>query len=444
MWKKLSKRMATALGTRAAGSGRKFRPCLEALETRLTPAVTASLSPDGVLSLTGDDGANAVVARDRGDGKVEVIAGNINADWFPGFNVTEFSEVSSSTFEGVAKVRADMGAGNDLFFYYYSGEVMDTDLDLTLGRGTDYTEVRAFIDDASQPIPKASGLDIDIRTGDKDNQEDTDTRFNGIAVLIPQVAGDLRINLTGTDLQGQLEPVFTGGVESFVVSLFTVDAGAEASVRIDGRDGIDHMGVLVFFAVNGDLNVTLSGGGGDDFVQGFVGAFPVMNGTVDLELDGGDGNDVVLGEVFGTLNGTVDLELDGGDGNDFVIGQIVDLFFAQTTVNGTVSVQANGGDGDDAVLGFVQTTGGTTPQGSSSLVLRGGDGADLIASIQDDPTGQVQVGLHGGDGDDTAALVLLSGPLPTANGFESVLSFASIEDLFAAFPDEFGFRSPLF
>src|SRR5262245_4143239 len=432
-------------GTRGRRRPTAARLDVEPLETRLVPAVTAALS-QGVLTLIGDAGDNVVDARDRGNGTVEVATGERD-------DAGNIVIVSSSTFEGVSKVQADMGAGDDIFQYLYTGNVMATDLDVTLGRGTDFALV-------GEPVPtgvlsEASGLRIDIKAGDEHNQEDPDTITNFMGVVVPIVSGDVRINLTGTDLQ--VFPSGLGGFEQFFVVIPVVAAGGEASVRVDGRggfdhvvensslvngtlnlkidggDGFDHVTTSVFFVNeeltieggnfvtgNGTVDVKLDGGAGDDFLDTEIGTnfdrlTNPLDGTVHVKADGGDGNDQVIASIFGDLNGTADLKLDGGNGNDQVIAEIgtFPIFGIHTTLNGTVNVRADGGDGNDTVLGIVQTTGGTAPPGSSSARLRGGDGADLVAYVQDNSTGQVQAHLHGGDGDDTAAAVLLSGQPPT-------------------------------
>ena len=80
------------------------RPMVEQLETRTTPAVTASMSAGGVLTFIGDsnNGGDYVQANDDGAGNITASYGN----FLSGPN-------NFATFSGIKKVVTTF-AGNDL------------------------------------------------------------------------------------------------------------------------------------------------------------------------------------------------------------------------------------------------------------------------------------------------------------------------------------------
>src|SRR5262245_44928828 len=84
----------------------QFGPGIVPLESRLTPAVSASLSPAGVLTFTGDAGINVVDARDLTNGDVQVSYGDVTNGAL---------DLTTTTFQGVTKIKADLGAGTDVF-----------------------------------------------------------------------------------------------------------------------------------------------------------------------------------------------------------------------------------------------------------------------------------------------------------------------------------------
>jgi hypothetical protein len=103
-------------------------------------------------------------------------------------------------------------------------------------------------------------------------------------------------------------------------------------------------------------------------------------------------------------------------------------------VNGTFHIDVDGGTGSDVVFVDIRNITGTAAPGSSSVEVNAGTGNDLIAYLQDDPTGMVDANLQGGPGNDTLALVLQGGQRPTVQGFQTIQSFPDLRALLAAFP----------
>ncbi len=133
--------------------------------------------------------------------------------------------------------------------------------------------------------------------------------------------------------------------------------GGDEFDLIRGKQGDDEIN-------GGDGSDTIRAGMGEDTIDGGTGADSIQGGEDDDVISGGEGSDIVKG-------GTGSDSIDGGDGEDRLQGKI-----GADTIDG--------GDGDDTVSG-----------GRGTDVLSGGDGADIVGG------GKGQDILDGGKGADT-------------------------------------------
>ena len=240
-----------------------YRPMLEQLETRMTPSVTASLNPAGVLTLTGDAADNFVDAHDDGAGNVTVSYGD--------FTDLDSGSLTTATFSGVKTVQADMGAGTDFFFYTYDGTNggIHTNLDVTLGTGSDVAYITSPCPIVPFGNPVVDGTtNITIRTGNIQN-EGTSGDFDGVSLdAINDVNPGVHLNvkLIGDDGSDNLYFGQYGGI----------GAGATVNVEEWGGDGYDFLTANITSAclgkstLDGEMHWNLDGGAGSDYVQAWV------------------------------------------------------------------------------------------------------------------------------------------------------------------------------
>ena len=164
-----------------------------------------------------------------------------------------------------------------------------------------------------------------------------------------------------------------------------------ASVKVDGGAGNDLIGLW-----DVDLPVEMTGGDGNDFLEG---------GRVADSVSGGAGNDGIVGGEGNDL-------LTGGDGPDVVQGG-----------QGTDNIQ--GGDGDDVLQG----------EGGDGNVVLGGEGRDLLRGgpLDDRLNGDKgEDALIGGGGDD----VVETGP-----GSDEVFDVEARDDVRCSSGDRVRVRS---
>ena len=150
--------------------------------------------------------------------------------------------------------------------------------------------------------------------------------------------------------------------------------GGDGNDRMSGGSGEDEMN-------GGDGNDRMSGGSGDDELNGGDGDDRMGGGSGDDEMSGGAGNDRMNG-------GSGNDEMNGGDGDDRMSGGS-----GNDELNGGAgNDRLKGGDGDDALNGGDGND--RLVDGKGDDVLNGGDGNDkLFARWGSDA-------LDGGDGDD--------------------------------------------
>lgn len=270
-------------------------------------------------------------------------------------------------FDGVTRIEANGGAGNDRITVD-SG--VTAELDFLGANGNDVL------------ISAGSG-NATMRGGTGNDQLKGGTGTN-------QLFGDENEDtLTGGDMTDTIDGgsgldrvLGEGGNDSLVGgSENDVLLGGEGDDTIDGGSGNDEL--------KGDEgNDSLLGGAGEDSMHGDDGNDTLSGGTLNDKLLGGAGNDSLDGNAGddAILGGSDKDTLTGGDGNDSLNGEAGDDLL-------------NGGEGNDSLVAASKTdrvTGAVT-ESNGNDTLNGEGGHDrLIAKLATEP-----VSLNAADGDDT-------------------------------------------
>ncbi len=187
--------------------------------------------------------------------------------------------------------------------------------------------------------------------------------------IMPQLA----VSRTGSDI-GQF---ISGGLGNDTIDGRggeDVLLGQIGDDEIQGGDGNDNID-------GGDGEDAISGGAGNDTLRGGLGDDTIIGGSGDDEIDGGAGFDIITA-------GSGNDALIGANGNDTLIGNVGDD-------------SLKGGNGDDILIGGDGADIASGNAGNDNLigdlgndVLRGGSGVDSLNGGDDDDR------LEGGTGDD--------------------------------------------
>jgi Ca2+-binding RTX toxin-like protein len=307
-------------------SRRRARPALRLreLDSRLTPAVTASFSPGaGILTVFGDSLNNTITVSRNAAGALLVNGGAVNVlGGTPTVANTALIQVFGQG--GNDTITLDEANGALPAANLFGGAGNDT---LTGGSGNDML----FGQSGNDTLLGKGGFDFlfggsenDVLTGGDADDQVFGEAGNDRMIWNPGDDTDLNEGGIGTD---SVEVNGGNGTE-----IFTVTANG-ARVRFDRLNPAPFS-----IDIGTSENLVLNMNGGDDSFS----ATGNLAALIKLTVDGGTGNDTVLG---GNGNDT----LLGGDGNDFVDGnQGNDV--AQLGAGDDV-FQWDPGDGSDIVEG---------------------------------------------------------------------------------------------
>jgi hypothetical protein len=247
---------------RSAASGSRSAICAEAMEIRIMPAVTATLS-SGLLTLQGDQAANDV--------RIEKVGSSLVVTGENGTVIRYRGEtVSTVSLSGVQNLRGNFGAGADVV-QLQDGVTLNS-VTLNLGDGANKVEFGGA--NVSGKVAVTGGMNAD------------QVKFDGATI------GQLSLNL----LNGNDDVEFRGTAVNGVVSINT-------------GDDIDTV-------------KTLKGPGGD--ASKFLGAVTIKTGSqadvidlrdsifANLTIDAGSENDTINLETV-TVNGRLSVNGNAGD-----------------------------------------------------------------------------------------------------------------------------------
>lgn len=335
-----------------AGNSNVAQNCaaeVQSLEPRSLPTgtVTASLSADGHLSLTGDKLGNSIVLEARDEGFFLTGLDNTSIK-FAGATTTpdamtgETAEVELTQALSLSKLTIQMGGGDDIVRIQVGEDSLIPPLEdlpvaitgrlrINLGNGDDHAAL--LLSNATLDI--GGNLEGDLGNGD-------DCLVIGTEGL-----------LTGQDATPETLPISVGG-QAILLGRLGEDTIALAGADVQKKviiDGDDHNDALAIKSSTLHGNVTLKGNRGDD--------------------------DLVLDEV--TVLGTLNIQ--GNKGADRLL---------LNEVSAAKNVSVNMGTGNDQF----ELTGGFTLADNVSVTLDGSDGTDELISepeLTDPPVKQLRI-----------------------------------------------------
>jgi Ca2+-binding RTX toxin-like protein len=372
-------RPASATGHRNG----KWKPAIETLEYRVTPAVTALFST-GLLSVVGDAAASAIVVSADATGSIQVTNN--------GQAVQIQSVFGTPNRASLQTIHVDAKGGNDSITLDRSLNTLDANGKLAFapnavllgGAGDDFLNplIGGFVGGLppqGAPLPPIVGNVVQMGGAGND-------------FLNSGFGNDVMLGEGGNDtlqwLPGTLLDQFDGGSgfdtgvvvgnTSAIPDLTTPDPNdvSNADRFVLAQDPNNPGGVLFqrtnlvpfFITIDNVENVTMRTGAGNDTIS--IGN---LSGTDVREVVANGGLDDDLIDGSGQLSSRIRLVLNGDDGNDALLG-------------GAGADQLNGANGDDKLSG----NGGLD-------ILDGGDGNDALDGGKD---GKQDV-LIGGLGADT-------------------------------------------
>ncbi|WP_439627451.1 hypothetical protein [Gemmata sp.] len=221
---------------------RKCALRLESLSDRVVPACTWT-EVNGVVTITGDSGANVVRIADEGST----------------LTITCDGEAVPLSGDPVTDVVVALGSGNDDVSLTFNGAFAGARVyDVSLANGHD--TFSALMQDGTDPD-----------TGDPVASSLADGAGLGITVRGMNGHDSLNFDAAGTD----------------------VGAGATLSVVLAGGNGKDNLDFAYGGVVLGDLALSAGGGNGNDKVSGRATFDATSTGTADLDVRGGNGKDTL-------------------------------------------------------------------------------------------------------------------------------------------------------
>jgi Ca2+-binding RTX toxin-like protein len=322
---------------------------LEALDTRVLPAVTAIFSPaSAILSVFGDAANNTITVNRNAAGSILVNGGAVaiaggtptvaNTTLIQVFGLNGNDTITLNEANGaLPKANLFGGSGNDT---------------MTGGSGND----QLFGQAGNDTLLGKGGIDFlfggadnDVLTGGDANDQVFGESGNDRMIWNPGDDTDLNEGGAGTDTVevngGNGSEIFTATANGTRVRFdrinpapFALDIGTSESLVVNLNGGDDS------FSATGNLAaliaLTVDGGAGNDTLLGSNGVDILLGGDDDDFIDGQQGNDVAfLGagdDVF---------QWDPGDGSDVIEGQagLDTMLFNGSAGNEIFEVSANGG-----------------------------------------------------------------------------------------------------
>jgi hypothetical protein len=369
---------------------RFFRPSLEALEARWTPAITPiDCNPDVAgndsVRILGTAGADRVIINDNPAADTVTYQHDVGNNGSIDFTLT------TSTLDYCVEV--DLLAGNDVLVYTVFGDYSGYSkrLSVALGAGNDRVNFNSggfdFTNSTEWVIeiadaPTAGGNDKVFLHFASPNSQATDTNILNSALSVDVELG------AGLD---EATVTFDGDIGDSVGDYDTaVDIAISLGTEDDKFAGLFD---LAFFDIfnDGALSLLVNGGSHNDQIRvqrhpSFSTSGPAsIEGVFDLNLQGRYGNDLInvdfntasANEAFTSSQlGNIRVRVSGDDGNDNLQVRLSNDQFA--TLN--YDVLARGGVGADSLgLSIVAEVGSTVTYGALGYgLLDGGLGFDTL------------------------------------------------------------------
>jgi Ca2+-binding RTX toxin-like protein len=325
---------------------------VESLESRRLYSVTAT-SAGGVLTVTGDDNANAITVSRTAGGTLLVNGGAVNITGSPA-TVSTIQTISISGLGGNDNLKLDETNGVLPKANISGGDGFDV---LTGGSGAD-----TLHGDGGNDLLFGNGGNDQLFGG---TGNDALTGGKGADQVFGEAGDDRMIwnNGDGTDLNEGGDGVDTVEVNGGTTSeTFTANGAAGGRVLFQRTTQ-----VAFSIDIGTSERLNLNANAGDDTFTGGTGIAGVMTTTI----NGGSGNDRLLGTDAAD-------RLIGGDGNDFLDGNKGADVGEMGSGNDTFVW--DGGDGSDVVEGG---------SGNDTMLFNGAAGAENV-DISNNGAGRVR------------------------------------------------------
>jgi Ca2+-binding RTX toxin-like protein len=333
--------------SRKARKPRRVTLGVEILEARALPAVTASFSPAGVLTVFGDNLNNTIdISRDAAGkilvngGAVSVLGGTstvANTSLIQIFGQAGNDQISLNETNG-ALPAANLfgGAGHDVLIGGSGADKLfgQAGNDTLLGKGG-----ADFLFGGSENDTLTGGDADDQVFGESGNDrmiwnpgDDTDLNEGGTGIDTVEVNGgngDEAFTLTANGTRVRFDRISPAA--------FSIDIGTSENLVLNANGGDDS------FSATGNLatliQITVDGGAGNDSLLGSNGADLLLGGDGNDFIDGQQGNDAIY---MGAGNDV--FQWDPGDGSDIVEGQdgLDTMIFNGSNIAESFDVSANG------------------------------------------------------------------------------------------------------
>ncbi len=272
------------------GSKSVFRPCVEGLEARWTPTVT--LYENGLIAVHGANAANEITVFDNQEQDAFVIREGEDTFLF------KSSEVRTITIY--------TGDSNDVVEYFVQGNKFTyaKDIFVTTYGGTDTVRV----DIGNEDIVIKDDIRVGIITGN--GVDNSFVAFSATDEVNIEVSTDMGLgdDYSAVYFMGALEDntnVFVDMRGSFGddimhvgASVSDMDGNGDFNLNMFGEQDNDTLSFIYEGEMDGDMNVVLDGGIGDDTVDSSATFNLGSSGNVRLDTFGRQGNDTVSNVIF--------------------------------------------------------------------------------------------------------------------------------------------------
>jgi hypothetical protein len=355
---------------------RRFLPGLESLESRWCPSTAGITQTGHALTLQGDGANDMITVSDNGQGGVTA-------------SITLAGRTQTLSAAGITSIDIEGGGGNDTISYALTGALGEHEpLMVCLGKGNSQAalDYSAGLNNATLAVAIGGGAgsnQVTTQFGALSGSRLNLTEFLGAGGATSHVnfAGPLSNSLATVTFQGgsgkdhvfaQLAGSFSNSNLQFLGTLGSGGSSFDLEAVGTAQDPITLQNSVVHFDIDGG-----SGGNTITFNAGSVNVDTTSR--LNLETCSGTGNDTVNVSYSGQMNGELDLDLQGGPGNDTMH---TTLTLAQGST-GRFRGQMLGGKGDDVMSFLVYDH--SNPGGKSTLslldaLLDGGSGHNTLSA----------------------------------------------------------------
>jgi len=349
----------------STSAARRSRPSLEALEARWCPSAAGIVQHGSTLLIQGDGSNDTITVSDNGQGGVTA-------------SITLVKGTQTKTATGITDIKIDAGGGNDTITYGLTGSLSQQEkLMLCLDQGSSQATL-----DYSQGLTDAT-LAIAIGGGTGSNQLTTrfgaltNSRLN-LTECLASGSATSHVSFGGL-LSGSDATVLissgTGNDQVFAQLGSETNSNLQFLAHLgSGANSfdLDESGSLQNAVAHFDIDASA---GGNTITFNTHEVSVDTTSRLNLETCTGAGNDTITTSYSGLMNGELDVNLNGGAGDN----EITMNLKLDPGSTGRVHAHEYGDDGDDAMI-FNVYTGGASTLSLLDAVLYTGSGNDTLTT----------------------------------------------------------------